>query len=859
MFWESTVSVPQITEETTLEEFLDDDYALQHVASRNTDVINFLTTYKRMTGLIEMVIDQSNITYDTARFKRPSVAAEILSSRVPSILDYIVPDSRNPDSDSLPFVDRLIYFIDTSSSLNPLSSGFFFKIMANLLCNKANELSNEIIIALECRNLLVPYLRTKRTEFLPNVLRHIDLPAIAELLIDITHQENNQQHVIAQWFLECEVFSKLLDMLSSPSESAEKQESAGKCLVELIGSYRNHVVFASSEDTDEDDLLTKNPASDALEHPEAVLLAKSIAILDVLEGESFMARLVDIIGNEASSITARNSAIDILLTLVDKAKSPNGLPPSGGDEYMSDIPLDSLPNARMTFTNPLLTKNNCSLLKTRVKLAEITACSVLVSRLHKLYSLLQSDNVVVSSQQNYPQMPTTAGVLSPPLGKTRLAIVNLISTLPQLRNDEKNVEDLRQALCKECFLPCFMDLFVKYPFNSLLHKAVVHLLKHLVNVAPCSSTKASRKASDAGTNVKAKSRTEENTIEVKNGEDAQNDKEEPKNEVVKLPDYLVNHLLHECHIIEWVLRLSCIPQDRLSDSDPTAVCRLSKVKPKPGYSGHLWQIANLINTHFPTTESLTGLPIDVITKWQTFVDGQLTVINEAQKLTKADRNFEKPAPISLDAINIGGSGGQMAQLLRKELIARLSLDSSNPSSKQFGFSDLLLFSFRNTSRCILRASRFGAISIGGTPSASRPDPNEDVFDDEIQGSNESSNSVDEEEESRAIRDIDSDDDDDDNNNSSSSSNSSDEEDLQSPVVIRQQRTNQTPKILNSANSGQGTFFVKPLDTSVSPWSTETLETSIATSSSAQMSTPGGDRASDNSKDDDWADFSSAFS
>lgn len=54
--------------------------------------------------------------------------------------------------------------------------------------------------------------------------------------------------------------------------------------MELIGSYRNHVVFASSEDTDEDDFLTKNAASDAQENPEAVLLAKSIAILDVLEG-----------------------------------------------------------------------------------------------------------------------------------------------------------------------------------------------------------------------------------------------------------------------------------------------------------------------------------------------------------------------------------------------------------------------------------------------------------------------------------------------------------------------------------------------------------------------------------------------
>nr|CDS25837.2 serine:threonine protein phosphatase 6 [Hymenolepis microstoma] len=737
-----------------------------------------------MSKLIEMVIDQSNITYDTIRFKRPSVAAEILSSRVPGLLDYIVPDSKNPESDSLPFVDKLISFIDTPCSPNPLSSGFFVKIMTNLFSNKANE--------------LVPYFRTKRTQFLPNVLRHVDLPAIAELLIDITHQENNQQHAIAQWFLESEVFSKLLDMISSPNESAEKQESACKCLVELIGSYRNHVIFASSEDTDDDDLLTKDTASDSQERRETVLLTKSIAILDILEGESFMVRLVDIIGNEESSITSRNSAIDVLLTLVDKTKSPNGLPPSGGDEYISDIPLDSLPNTRMIFSNPLLTKNNCPLLKSRIKLAEATACSVLIPRLHKLYSLLQSNNVAVFSQQNYPQMPTTVGVLNPPLGKTRLAIVNLISILPQLRGDEKNVEDLRQALCKESFLPFIMDLFVKYPFNSLLHKAVVHLIKHLVNVSACSSTKASRKVSDAGTNVKPHSLSEENTTEVKNDEDA--DSREAEKEVAELPDYLVNHLLHESHIIEWILRLSCIPQEQPSDSDPTAACRSSKVKPKPGYSGHLWQIANLINSHFPTTESLAGLPIDVITKWQSFVQGPLAAINEAQKITK---------------------------LLQ-------------------GSSDFQIL-----------ASRLGSIGISRAPSASRPDPNEDAFDDEFPGSIDSSNPVCQEEESRPTRDSDNDDEVDDNN-SGSNSDSSDEEDLQSPVVIRQQRTNRTPTILNAANGNQTSPFTNPLDTHVSPWPTEIPETSISAGSSVQISTPEGDKASVNSNLDDWADFSSAF-
>lgn len=48
----------------------------------------------------------------------------------------------------------------------------------------------------------------------------------------------------------------------------------------------------------------------------------------------------------------------------------------------------------------------------------------------------------------------------------------------------------------------------------------------------------------------------------KNDERPQNDNGDMKKVEIKLPDYLVNHILQDCHIIEWILRLSCIPHDR---------------------------------------------------------------------------------------------------------------------------------------------------------------------------------------------------------------------------------------------------------------------------------------------------------
>ncbi|VDM33694.1 unnamed protein product [Hydatigera taeniaeformis] len=615
----------------------------------------------------------------------------------------------------------------------------------------------------------------------------------------------------------------------------------------MINVCRNHVAFNALEEPEEESTMRTTTSANAAENDklEALLLAKSLAVLDAFESQAFLSRVFDIITDDSSSAVCRNSAIEVFLACVDKAKSPTGMPPSAAGEY--DIPLDTFLNTQVAnFVNPLISKANCPLLKTRTKRVEALASTVVIPRLSKLYSLLQSNTVIASSQQNYTVMPTTVGVLNPPLGKNRLAIVNLISILPQLRQNRDDAdhggesEELKKALCQGRFLPFLMHLFETYAFNSLLHKAIALLFKHLLSPPSLSSQPPSRKPS-FGTKM---------TLEESNG--ASSDVDSPKSQgntpkdtegevnrgKSQLPDYLVRHLLDDCHIIEWILRLSCIPTDRPSNEEPSSVCRVSKTRPKPGYSGYLWQIANLVNSHFPTPESLTGLPSEVLTEWQIFVQRDLAAINEAQTITKADRSFEKPAPISLGALHIGEPDSHMAQLFRL----------------LHGGTDLQFLT-----------SRLG--SVGGrslSDAVPHPDPNEDAFDDDTNKEVASAVNL----EGRHGSDIDEDEDEerqagvgDSDVEVGNSSNSSDEEDLQSPMTIRQQRTNQTPVFLNSTNGRLP--FAKPVDTSISPW---TSVTTIPTSSTVGLNNTGNAATlaleEDNGgggtdQDKDWADFESA--
>ncbi|KAL7056138.1 hypothetical protein AAHC03_021156 [Spirometra sp. Aus1] len=665
MFWEGIELPPDIEDvrlefpyifvkSTPLFDVLDDDYILQRCRERSTSLINYLSKSERINELIDLVTDQSNIRFDVERFKRPSVAAEILSSDVPQLLDFLVSSGQGAVSSSeqskgptetpkalrMPFVDNLLSFLDTPGALNPLSASFFSKILINLLSFRAAE--------------LVPYLKA-RPDFFPNILQHLDTSAISDLLVELAQQDNGQQHVVAKWFLEADLIPQLLDELSANS-AQERHEYCARCLCELYSIFRNYVALNAPDHTPDSDVvdlsaLLKNFDSDE----ERTMFQMALEVLDQLESEKTLGRLLDLLieGSGKSSSVVTN-VCEVFLTCIDKAKSPNGLPPGAGDEFNENsfesltAGLFLMATPGRQFLNRLATKANCPLLQQRSRRTEATAASVLIPRLPDLYKLLQTN-----TNQTFNEMKTTTGTLSPPLGRGRLSVINLIVAMCQL-SDQK----LKEEVCRLNFIPLFMQLFEQYPFNTLLHRAVADLFTELLGVQ--------------GRQRRQNPSPAPSPADPKDDEQPSSQPPETPKETTTISETapsennpLLQHLLYDCKVMDWVLRLSCIPRDRpkaeAGSGDPSEACRLSTRRPKPGFSGHLWQIARAISTRFPSVDSLpppsnhlNGVLADSFSSWDEFVKGDLAAILEAQTV-KPDEEEETVAPM-----NCGLEGFQLS-------------------------------------------------------------------------------------------------------------------------------------------------------------------------------------------------------
>ncbi|BHF77348.1 Serine/threonine-protein phosphatase 6 regulatory subunit 2 [Sparganum proliferum] len=291
------------------------------------------------------------------------------------------------------------------------------------------------------------------------------------------------------------------------------------------------------------------------------------------------------------------------------------------------------------------------------------------------------------------------------------------------------------------------------------------------------------------------------------------------------------------------------PKAEAGSGDPSEACRLSTRRPKPGFSGHLWQIARAISTRFPSVDSLpppsnhlNGVLADSFSSWDEFVKGDLAAILEAQTV-KPDEEEETVAPMNcaLEGFQLSAQRGlqdvrEMIEFLR------------GPSGPDFsaltsglllgGRTDGLLSGLHAQDRVFNANDWVSRFKANATASASADDEDDVLDDDEEE----------EEEEGGPAA------------NSSSSSSSDEEEDLQSPVVIRQRRharsvpasqitmaptsvvPHESPTDEKSKNVSSP---VKPIDTSVTPWSTNSSQPAAPFASSGE--------------EDSWANFESAFS
>ena len=193
-------------------------------------------------------------------------------------------------------------------------------------------------------------------------------------------------------------------------------------------------------------------------------------------------------------------ALDVCIALVEPRRSSQELPAEGSP---------SLDNAHK---------------------AKLSAVAAIVKHLPKLVDLLQSEE---SSTQETPY-----GLLSPPLGRPRLKIVELLAVLVRSGDSTSEAAVVQSGAVRLC-----LQLFVKYPFNNLLHHSVTAMLVAALTMASSG---------------------------------------------------LLEHLFQDCRLLDWLVSIpvDIKPQPRPGTEEDTA----SKPQIRAGYLGHVTQIASTLES-----------------------------------------------------------------------------------------------------------------------------------------------------------------------------------------------------------------------------------------------------------------------
>ncbi|MEW5298877.1 MAG: hypothetical protein WDW36_001951 [Sanguina aurantia] len=172
------------------------------------------------------------------------------------------------------------------------------------------------------------------------------------------------------------------------------------------------------------------------------------------------------------------------------------------------------------------------------------AVSAIVQHLPKLVQLLVIDDGAIAAAaagsedgQGVQSLETPYGLLTPPLGRMRLKVVELLSVL--MRSSEPMAEG---AMIQTPSLSLCMALFRRYPFNNLLHHYVTAMLIAALT-KPCSAE-------------------------------------------------LLQHLFTTSQLLEWVVTL---PAEIVPTPVPAhALAAAAKAPLRAGYLGHVTQIAGTL-------------------------------------------------------------------------------------------------------------------------------------------------------------------------------------------------------------------------------------------------------------------------
>ncbi|KAI0736702.1 SAPS-domain-containing protein, partial [Fomitopsis betulina] len=192
----STIDSLLDKEDVSLEAILDEDDLLQECKGQNTRLVSYfqrIDVLQRLLGYVTGQIEGE----DRGRFKYPYVSTEVLCGEIWTIVETCL---NNQDHLLAPFWETVLDRSPEDMKTQMVMASQFAKINAAFLSKKPAE--------------MLAFIRSQ-TNVVERLLRHIETPAFADLLVRIIQLDEQPAGAgVLEWLSEENLMSRLIDLLS---------------------------------------------------------------------------------------------------------------------------------------------------------------------------------------------------------------------------------------------------------------------------------------------------------------------------------------------------------------------------------------------------------------------------------------------------------------------------------------------------------------------------------------------------------------------------------------------------------------------------------------------------------------------
>ncbi|XP_017122133.1 serine/threonine-protein phosphatase 6 regulatory subunit 3 [Drosophila elegans] len=462
MFWDkgyapsANIEALLEKENSTLEEFLDEEDILQECKTQKKNLVNYFTRPEVIRRLVELITTEpSEDVPMSQRFRYANMSCEILTLGLPSLDEKLLTDAET--------LQLLYSYLEKEPPLNPLLSSFFSKTFSMLFTKKPEQ--DWFLYQHMCLQLL-EYIKSQKT-FLDFICKHFDTPVIPDLIMQMMKDIEGGQlkRNLFEWLTEDKIVERLIEILRNPQET-DKHANVADFFCDLINQGR--LMRQTEQEND-----SFEPAFDG-----------SNPILKTIESADTIEALLNVILEPNAQESAILSGISVVLTLIK--------PITFTDEPNSD-------------RQRLLQKRERDFHQE----VQETVITVMAPRLQEFVHILKNPPAK-------PTLETTAAVLTPPFGKTRLQVCRVFTALLETKH-----ETIQQAICATEYFSLLLEFFKQYCWNNFLHTEMEKALHVVFYNELSNNNTASTEVTDFFTadcliNAFLKVGTEESEVEMKN-------------------------------------------------------------------------------------------------------------------------------------------------------------------------------------------------------------------------------------------------------------------------------------------------------------------------------------------------------